>query len=150
MQRRCWCWIKLQKNFFFLIIEIIYLLQTVSIRTLGVVKFKTTCPVEVSHVDHVVLTVKSVPETVNFYTSVLGMEVITFKVCSKKMPYTFHVQLIIIIVLSCLLFKMLAIWTRGSEIILVWVNSHQGAGFDCISAANSFLSSQSTYEGKRL
>ncbi|KAG8004373.1 Glyoxalase domain-containing protein 5 [Nibea albiflora] len=56
-------------------------LTPVSIQTLGLVKYKSTCPVEVSHLDHLVLTVKSVPDTVSFYTSVLGMEVITFKVC---------------------------------------------------------------------
>ncbi|KAM9357403.1 glyoxalase domain-containing protein 5 [Symphorus nematophorus] len=61
--------------------------QTVSIQTLGVVRFKRTCPVEVSHLDHLVLTVKSVPDTVNFYTSVLGMEVITFKGNRKALGF---------------------------------------------------------------
>ncbi|XP_044061938.1 glyoxalase domain-containing protein 5 isoform X4 [Siniperca chuatsi] len=61
--------------------------KTVSIQTLGVVKFKRTCPVEVSHLDHLVLTVKSVPDTVNFYTSILGMEVITFKGNRKALGF---------------------------------------------------------------
>ncbi|XP_038554741.1 glyoxalase domain-containing protein 5 [Micropterus salmoides] len=61
--------------------------KTVSIQTLGFAKYKTTCPVEVSHLDHLVLTVKSVPDTVNFYTSVLGMEVITFKGNRKALGF---------------------------------------------------------------
>ncbi|XP_040903530.1 glyoxalase domain-containing protein 5 [Toxotes jaculatrix] len=62
-------------------------LKVVSIQTLGDVRFKRTCPVEVSHLDHLVLTVKSVPDTVNFYTSVLGMEVITFKGNRKALGF---------------------------------------------------------------
>ncbi|XP_034036825.1 glyoxalase domain-containing protein 5 [Thalassophryne amazonica] len=51
-------------------------------------KFKSTkCPVEVTHLDHLVLTVKSVPDTVNFYTSVLGMEEITFKGNRKALAF---------------------------------------------------------------
>lgn len=65
--------------------------QTVSIQTIGVVKFKRTCPVQVSHFDHLVLTVKSVPDTINFYTSVLGMEVTTFKVCQLLLLLLFIV-----------------------------------------------------------
>uniref|UniRef100_A0A3Q3GP06 Glyoxalase domain-containing protein 5 n=1 Tax=Labrus bergylta TaxID=56723 RepID=A0A3Q3GP06_9LABR len=49
--------------------------------------FHLTCPVEISHLDHLVLTVKSVPDTVNFYTSVLGMEVITFKGNRKALGF---------------------------------------------------------------
>uniref|UniRef100_A0AAQ4PA07 Glyoxalase domain-containing protein 5 n=1 Tax=Gasterosteus aculeatus aculeatus TaxID=481459 RepID=A0AAQ4PA07_GASAC len=55
----------------------LYLL-TVSIQTLGV-RLKQTCPIQVSRLNHLVLTVKSVPDTINFYSSVLGMEVVTFK-----------------------------------------------------------------------
>lgn len=55
----------------------------VSSQQVGHVKFKSSCPVEVSHLDHLVLTVKNVPDTINFYTSVLGMEVVTFKVCQR-------------------------------------------------------------------
>ncbi|XP_017279609.1 glyoxalase domain-containing protein 5 [Kryptolebias marmoratus] len=51
------------------------------------VRFKAACPVEVSHLDHLVLTVKSVPDTVNFYTSVLGMEVVTFKGNRKALGF---------------------------------------------------------------
>uniref|UniRef100_A0A3B5PP63 Glyoxalase domain-containing protein 5 n=1 Tax=Xiphophorus maculatus TaxID=8083 RepID=A0A3B5PP63_XIPMA len=51
------------------------------------VRFKATCPVEVSHLDHLVLTVKSVPDTINFYTSVLGMEVVTFKGNRKALGF---------------------------------------------------------------
>ncbi|XP_060903779.1 glyoxalase domain-containing protein 5 [Labrus mixtus] len=61
--------------------------KVVSIQTLVDVKFKSTCPVEISHLDHLVLTVKSVPDTVNFYTSVLGMEVITFKGNRKALGF---------------------------------------------------------------
>ncbi|KAM6999819.1 glyoxalase domain-containing protein 5 [Tautogolabrus adspersus] len=58
-----------------------------SFPTLVDVKFKRTCPVEISHLDHMVLTVKSVPDTVNFYTSVFGMEVITFKGNRKALGF---------------------------------------------------------------
>ncbi|XP_020503575.1 glyoxalase domain-containing protein 5 [Labrus bergylta] len=61
--------------------------KVVSIQTLVDVKLKRTCPVEISHLDHLVLTVKSVPDTVNFYTSVLGMEVITFKGNRKALGF---------------------------------------------------------------
>lgn len=47
------------------------------------VRCKSSSPVQVSHLDHLVLTVKSVPDTCTFYSSVLGMEVITFKVHSE-------------------------------------------------------------------
>ncbi|XP_037635637.1 glyoxalase domain-containing protein 5 [Sebastes umbrosus] len=61
--------------------------KAVSIQTPGFVRFKRTCPVEVSRLDHLVLTVKSVPDTINFYTSVLGMEVITFKGNRKALGF---------------------------------------------------------------
>ncbi|KAF6731363.1 Glyoxalase domain-containing protein 5 [Oryzias melastigma] len=51
------------------------------------VRFKSTCPVKVSHVDHLVLTVKSIPETIKFYTSVLGMEEVTFKGNRKALSF---------------------------------------------------------------
>ncbi|XP_029297146.1 glyoxalase domain-containing protein 5 [Cottoperca gobio] len=60
-------------------------LKTVSIQTL--VRFIRSCPVEVSCLDHLVLTVKSVPDTINFYTSVLGMKVITFKGNRKALSF---------------------------------------------------------------
>ncbi|KAF3838180.1 hypothetical protein F7725_009948 [Dissostichus mawsoni] len=53
----------------------------VSIQTLGFVRFKTSCPVEVSRLDHLVLTVKSVPDTINFYTS---LSHITCSLCVFK------------------------------------------------------------------
>ncbi|XP_077388245.1 glyoxalase domain-containing protein 5 isoform X2 [Festucalex cinctus] len=40
-----------------------------------------------SHLDHLVLTVKSVPETIKFYTSVLGMELVTFKGDRKALGF---------------------------------------------------------------
>lgn len=58
-----------------------FAIQRVSNQQVGRVQFKSSCPVEVSHLDHLVLTVKNVPDTIKFYTSVLGMEVVTFKVC---------------------------------------------------------------------
>ncbi|XP_040028730.1 glyoxalase domain-containing protein 5 isoform X1 [Gasterosteus aculeatus] len=61
-------------------------LNTVSIQTLGV-RLKQTCPIQVSHLDHLVLTVKSVPDTINFYSSVLGMEVVTFKGTRKALTF---------------------------------------------------------------
>uniref|UniRef100_A0A8C6T8W7 Glyoxalase domain-containing protein 5 n=1 Tax=Neogobius melanostomus TaxID=47308 RepID=A0A8C6T8W7_9GOBI len=48
---------------------------------------KGSSPVEVSHLDHLVLTVKSVPDTIQFYSSVLGMEVITFKGNRKALGF---------------------------------------------------------------
>ncbi|XP_022607430.1 glyoxalase domain-containing protein 5 [Seriola dumerili] len=61
--------------------------KIVSIQTRGDVRFKRSCPVEVSHLDHLVITVKSVPDTINFYTSVLGMEVVTFKGNRKALGF---------------------------------------------------------------
>ncbi|XP_019944542.1 glyoxalase domain-containing protein 5 [Paralichthys olivaceus] len=58
-----------------------------SIQTAGGVKFKRTSPVQLSHLDHLVLTVKSVPDTISFYTSVLGMDVITFKGNRKALGF---------------------------------------------------------------
>ncbi|TWW54300.1 glyoxalase domain-containing protein 5-like [Takifugu flavidus] len=55
--------------------------------TVGGFRLKTTCPVEVSHLDHLVLTVHSVPDTVNFYTTTLGMQVITFKGNRKALGF---------------------------------------------------------------
>uniref|UniRef100_A0A3B4TSI3 Glyoxalase domain-containing protein 5 n=1 Tax=Seriola dumerili TaxID=41447 RepID=A0A3B4TSI3_SERDU len=64
-----------------------HVFQIVSIQTRGDVRFKRSCPVEVSHLDHLVITVKSVPDTINFYTSVLGMEVVTFKGNRKALGF---------------------------------------------------------------
>ncbi|XP_037531278.1 glyoxalase domain-containing protein 5 [Nematolebias whitei] len=51
------------------------------------VRSEAACPVEVSRLDHLVLTVKSVPDTINFYTSVLGMEVVTFRGNRKALSF---------------------------------------------------------------
>ncbi|XP_030000560.1 glyoxalase domain-containing protein 5 isoform X1 [Sphaeramia orbicularis] len=48
---------------------------------------KGSCPVEVSHLDHLVLTVKNLQHTTQFYSSVLGMEVITFKGNRKALSF---------------------------------------------------------------
>lgn len=61
--------------------------QTVSNHQVAHVKFKSSCPVEVSHLDHLVLTVKNVADTIRFYTSVLGMEVVTFKGDRKALGF---------------------------------------------------------------
>uniref|UniRef100_A0A3P8WFF1 Glyoxalase domain-containing protein 5 n=1 Tax=Cynoglossus semilaevis TaxID=244447 RepID=A0A3P8WFF1_CYNSE len=62
-------------------------LQVVSIQTPRSVRLKSRCPVELSHLDHLVLTVKSVPDTISFYTAVLGMEAITFKGNRKALGF---------------------------------------------------------------
>uniref|UniRef100_A0A1A8CJL8 Glyoxalase domain-containing protein 5 n=1 Tax=Nothobranchius kadleci TaxID=1051664 RepID=A0A1A8CJL8_NOTKA len=61
--------------------------KVIPVQTKLVIRCKTACPVEVSHLDHLVLTVKSVPDTVNFYTSILGMEVVTFKGNRKALGF---------------------------------------------------------------
>ncbi|XP_026213491.1 glyoxalase domain-containing protein 5 [Anabas testudineus] len=61
--------------------------KTLPTQTTGAVRFKRTCPVELSHLDHLVLTVKSVPDTISFYTSVLGMDVSTFKGNRKALSF---------------------------------------------------------------
>uniref|UniRef100_A0A3Q0R9Q4 Uncharacterized protein n=1 Tax=Amphilophus citrinellus TaxID=61819 RepID=A0A3Q0R9Q4_AMPCI len=58
--------------------------NVISIQTLETVRYKGTCSVEVSNLDHLVLTVKSVPDTISFYSSVLVMEVVTFKLHTQK------------------------------------------------------------------
>ncbi|CAJ1058051.1 glyoxalase domain-containing protein 5 [Xyrichtys novacula] len=61
--------------------------KTFYIQSPATVRLKSSCPVEVSHLDHLVLTVKNVQNTVNFYSSVLGMEVITFKGNRKALGF---------------------------------------------------------------
>lgn len=51
------------------------------------VRSQSSSIVEVSHLDHLVLTVKSVPKTINFYSSVLGMKIITFKGNRKALGF---------------------------------------------------------------
>ncbi|XP_028816794.1 glyoxalase domain-containing protein 5 [Denticeps clupeoides] len=49
--------------------------------------FKSSSPVQISHLDHLVLTVKNVARTTDFYSSVLGMQVITFKGNRKALGF---------------------------------------------------------------
>ncbi|MFT7802701.1 glyoxalase domain-containing protein 5 [Arapaima gigas] len=51
------------------------------------VRLCSSCPVRISGLDHLVLTVKSIPNTVAFYTSVLGMEVVNFKGNRKALSF---------------------------------------------------------------
>ncbi|XP_031443410.2 glyoxalase domain-containing protein 5-like [Clupea harengus] len=51
------------------------------------VSFKSSCPVQISYLDHLVLTVRSVPNTIDFYSSILGMEVVTFKGDRKALGF---------------------------------------------------------------
>ncbi|XP_056149980.1 glyoxalase domain-containing protein 5 [Lampris incognitus] len=62
-------------------------LKTLSSQTSRVFRFNSACPVQLSHLDHLVLTVKSIPNTINFYSSVLGMKVITFKGDRKALGF---------------------------------------------------------------
>ncbi|XP_037318568.2 glyoxalase domain-containing protein 5 isoform X2 [Pungitius pungitius] len=62
------------------------LLRNVYIQRLGV-RGKQSCPIQVSRLDHLVLTVKSVTDTINFYSSVLGMEVVSFKGTRKALAF---------------------------------------------------------------
>ncbi|CAL9706853.1 unnamed protein product [Knipowitschia caucasica] len=48
---------------------------------------KRRSPVAVTRLDHLVLTVRSVPYTIHFYSAVLGMEVITFKGNRKALGF---------------------------------------------------------------
>ncbi|KAI3351854.1 hypothetical protein L3Q82_020687 [Scortum barcoo] len=85
-QRRCWTFLYASQPYN-LSVLMSHVLLAVLIQTLGPVRSKISCPVEVSHLDHLVLTVKSVPDTVKFYTSTLGMEVITFKGNRKALSF---------------------------------------------------------------
>ncbi|XP_063046361.1 glyoxalase domain-containing protein 5 [Engraulis encrasicolus] len=49
--------------------------------------FKSSCPIKISHLDHLVLTVGSIPRTTEFYSSVLGMDVVTFKGNRKALGF---------------------------------------------------------------
>ncbi|XP_076018814.1 glyoxalase domain-containing protein 5 [Genypterus blacodes] len=68
-------------------IQRVYFKSLLSCQTAAGFRSKGTCPVQVSHLDHLVLTVRSVPNTINFYSSVLGMEVITFKGNRKALGF---------------------------------------------------------------
>lgn len=45
------------------------------------------CPFKISHMDHLVLTVKSIQDTVDFYTRVMGMEEIQFGSGRKALAF---------------------------------------------------------------
>jgi catechol 2,3-dioxygenase-like lactoylglutathione lyase family enzyme/uncharacterized membrane protein len=46
--------------------------------------------IRISHIDHIVLTVKNIEESVKFYNSVLGMEIITFGEGRKALKFGNH------------------------------------------------------------
>jgi catechol 2,3-dioxygenase-like lactoylglutathione lyase family enzyme len=46
--------------------------------------------IQVSHIEHIVLTVKNIEETLEFYNSVLGMEIITFGEGRKALKFGIH------------------------------------------------------------
>ncbi|KAI2657284.1 Glyoxalase domain-containing protein 5 [Labeo rohita] len=54
---------------------------------LSSVRFKSSSPVHISHLDHLVLTVRDLNKTTNFYSKVLGMEVVTFKGDRKALSF---------------------------------------------------------------
>lgn len=45
------------------------------------------CPFKISHMDHLVLTVKNIQDTVDFYTRVMGMEEIQFGSGRKALAF---------------------------------------------------------------
>ncbi|XP_041051769.1 glyoxalase domain-containing protein 5 [Carcharodon carcharias] len=47
----------------------------------------TTSPIQIKGLDHLVLTVKSIEDTVAFYSQTLGMEVVTFKGNRKALSF---------------------------------------------------------------
>ncbi|KAI5624744.1 glyoxalase domain-containing protein 5 [Silurus asotus] len=50
-------------------------------------RLKSSCPVQISHLDHLVLTVRDVKRSTDFYSSVLGMGVVTFKGNRKALSF---------------------------------------------------------------
>ncbi|XP_062855770.1 glyoxalase domain-containing protein 5 [Trichomycterus rosablanca] len=50
-------------------------------------RLKSSCPVQISHLDHLVLTVRDLKTTTQFYSSVLGMEVVSFKGNRKALSF---------------------------------------------------------------
>ncbi|KAI1898939.1 hypothetical protein AGOR_G00077550 [Albula goreensis] len=60
-----------------------------SLRHAGLVgvQLYSSCPVKISHLDHLVLTVKSIPDTLAFYSKVLGMDIVTFKGSRKALGF---------------------------------------------------------------
>ncbi|KAM9330304.1 glyoxalase domain-containing protein 5 [Gastrophryne carolinensis] len=51
------------------------------------VRFLSQAPIQIKRLDHLVLTVKRIEDTVAFYTRVLGMEVVTFKGDRKALGF---------------------------------------------------------------
>uniref|UniRef100_A0A673KCT8 Glyoxalase domain-containing protein 5 n=1 Tax=Sinocyclocheilus rhinocerous TaxID=307959 RepID=A0A673KCT8_9TELE len=54
---------------------------------LSSVRFRSSCPVHISHLDHLVLTVQDLNKSTHFYSKVLGMEVVTFKGDRKALSF---------------------------------------------------------------
>ncbi|KAL7863782.1 hypothetical protein SRHO_G00127660 [Serrasalmus rhombeus] len=50
-------------------------------------RLKSSCPVQISCLDHLVLTVRDLKKTTHFYSSVLGMEVVSFKGNRKALSF---------------------------------------------------------------
>ncbi|KAJ8338363.1 hypothetical protein SKAU_G00373290 [Synaphobranchus kaupii] len=50
-------------------------------------RLHSSYPVRINRLDHLVLTVKSVPDTLAFYSKVLGMEIVTFKGNRKALGF---------------------------------------------------------------
>ncbi|KAJ8282064.1 hypothetical protein COCON_G00045830 [Conger conger] len=50
-------------------------------------RLHSSCPVRIRRLDHLVLTVKSVPDTLAFYSKILGMEIVTFKGNRKALGF---------------------------------------------------------------
>uniref|UniRef100_A0A8C1J8J7 Glyoxalase domain-containing protein 5 n=1 Tax=Cyprinus carpio TaxID=7962 RepID=A0A8C1J8J7_CYPCA len=63
------------------------MLKTSVLGGLSSVRFKSSCPMNISHLDHLVLTVRDLNRTTHFYSKVLGMEVITFKGDRKALSF---------------------------------------------------------------
>ncbi|XP_076878931.1 glyoxalase domain-containing protein 5 [Brachyhypopomus gauderio] len=50
-------------------------------------RLRGSCPVQICHLDHLVLTVRDLQKTTHFYSSVLGMQVVTFKGDRKALSF---------------------------------------------------------------
>ncbi|KAM9470488.1 glyoxalase domain-containing protein 5 [Clarias gariepinus] len=50
-------------------------------------RLKSSCPVQISRLDHLVLTVRDLKRSTDFYSSVLGMGVVTFKGDRKALSF---------------------------------------------------------------
>ncbi|XP_068122403.1 glyoxalase domain-containing protein 5 isoform X4 [Hyperolius riggenbachi] len=63
------------------------LLRTQFQASYQLVRAASQSPFQIKRLDHLVLTVKSIENTVSFYTRVLGMEVVTFKGDRKALSF---------------------------------------------------------------